>query len=385
MKRLLGLVLASTLVISACGGDSEKKQENNKEVNDRNFSITSQKYIENLTKTLNRIESSDSVAPKQISKEVAEASNEIKQIYEAYQKNIDKRLSNNQYEYQVLNKTFRQIKEIYLDLYSRIEKVGSIDNISKETFHKLVLKDIYISQKSLNNLEENIKDIDTRGILGKNQNNNLYKILHTSETESEKIINTFARLQNQNHVVASLNKIPKRNMTDLNYYSNNKHSKTISAPEFNDIVDKVNSKLDKDAQINHVDDEVNVFVYNILIDIHNALTDVYNESEDYDKNESENTSKSKENQDMYSNKKDNATYEQVYNSAKEQPIKKDDFEKKDYDNNGVYRTEQEQKAHENWVNGQVEWAKASEAEKEQIRKRDAEKYGYEYNPDDYKE
>ncbi|CRI11707.1 hypothetical protein [Staphylococcus aureus] len=385
MKRLLGLVLASTLVISACGGDSEKKQENNKEVNDRNFSITSQKYIENLTKTLNRIESSDSVAPKQISKEVAEASNEIKQIYEAYQKNIDKRLSNNQYEYQVLNKTFRQIKEIYLDLYSRIEKVGSIDNISKETFHKLVLKDIYISQKSLNNLEENIKDIDTRGILGKNQNNNLYKILHTSETESEKIINTFARLQNQNHVVASLNKIPKRNMTDLNYYSNNKHSKTISAPEFNDIVDKVNSKLDKDAQINHVDDEVNVFVYNILIDIHNALTDVYNESEDYDKNESENTSKSKENQDMYSNKKDNATYEQVYNSAKEQPIKKDDFEKKDYDNNGVYRTEQEQKAHENWVNGQVEWANASEAEKEQIRKRDAEKYGYEYNPDDYKE
>ncbi|WP_457833041.1 hypothetical protein [Staphylococcus aureus] len=385
MKRLLGLVLASTLVISACGGDSEKKQENNKEVNDRNFSITSQKYIENLTKTLNRIESSDSVAPKQISKEVAEASNEIKQIYEAYQKNIDKRLSNNQYEYQVLNKTFRQIKEIYLDLYSRIEKVGSIDNISKETFHKLVLKDIYISQKSLNNLEENIKDIDTRGILGKNQNNNLYKILHTSETESEKIINTFARLQNQNHVVASLNKIPKRNMTDLNYYSNNKHSKTISAPEFNDIVDKVNSKLDKDAQINHVDDEVNVFVYNILIDIHNALTDVYNESEDYDKNESENTSKSKENQDMYSNKKDNATYEQVYNSAKEQPIKKDDFEKKDYDNNGVYRTKQEQKAHENWVNGQVEWANASEAEKEQIRKRDAEKYGYEYNPDDYKE
>ncbi|EOB8612392.1 hypothetical protein ACIXE5_002365 [Staphylococcus aureus] len=60
-------------------------------------------------------------------------------------------------------------------------------------------------------------------------------------------------------------------------------------------------------------------------------------------------------------------------------------EKRDYDNNGVYRTEQEQKAHENWVNDQVEWANASEAEKEQIRKRDAEKYGYEYNPDDYKE
>ncbi len=27
MKRLLGLVLASTLVISACGGDSEKNKK----------------------------------------------------------------------------------------------------------------------------------------------------------------------------------------------------------------------------------------------------------------------------------------------------------------------------------------------------------------------
>ncbi|HCU7102330.1 TPA: hypothetical protein OU848_002170 [Staphylococcus aureus] len=73
---------------------------------------------------------------------------------------------------------------------------------------------------------------------------------------------------------------------------------------------------------------------------------------------------------------ENGAEKSIYSSAPE---------KRDYDNNGVYRTEQEQKAHENWVNDQVEWANASEAEKEQIRKRDAEKYGYEYNPDDYKE
>ncbi|WP_251359575.1 hypothetical protein [Staphylococcus aureus] len=73
---------------------------------------------------------------------------------------------------------------------------------------------------------------------------------------------------------------------------------------------------------------------------------------------------------------ENGAEKSIYSSAPE---------KRDYDNNGVYRTEQEQKAHENWVNDQVEWVNASEAEKEQIRKRDAEKYGYEYNPDDYKE
>ncbi|HBM8900061.1 TPA: hypothetical protein L0X30_000861 [Staphylococcus aureus] len=72
-------------------------------------------------------------------------------------------------------------------------------------------------------------------------------------------------------------------------------------------------------------------------------------------------------------------------SGAEKSIYSSSPEKRDYDNNGVYRTEQEQKAHENWVNDQVEWSNASEAEKEQIRKRDAEKHGYEYNPDDYKE
>lgn len=57
----------------------------------------------------------------------------------------------------------------------------------------------------------------------------------------------------------------------------------------------------------------------------------------------------------------------------------------DYENNGVQRTPSEQKAHEDWVNGQDEWMKASESEREEIRKADAEKYGYEYDPSDYEE
>ncbi|EKO8622905.1 hypothetical protein P1M60_001983 [Staphylococcus pseudintermedius] len=40
-------------------------------------------------------------------------------------------------------------------------------------------------------------------------------------------------------------------------------------------------------------------------------------------------------------------------------------------------------AHNDWVNDQAEWSNASESEKEAIRKRDVEKYGYEYNPADY--
>lgn len=38
-----------------------------------------------------------------------------------------------------------------------------------------------------------------------------------------------------------------------------------------------------------------------------------------------------------------------------------------------------------WVKGQEEWANATQSEKEEIRKRDAEKYGYKYDPNDYEE
>lgn len=49
----------------------------------------------------------------------------------------------------------------------------------------------------------------------------------------------------------------------------------------------------------------------------------------------------------------------------------------------INRTPEEQKAHEKWVNDQNEWMNASETEREQIRKRDAEEYGYEYDPNNY--
>ena len=48
-------------------------------------------------------------------------------------------------------------------------------------------------------------------------------------------------------------------------------------------------------------------------------------------------------------------------------------------------TEEVQEEPSEWVKGQDEWMNASEAEREEIRKADAEKYGYEYDPSDYEE
>ncbi|MBG9209487.1 hypothetical protein RM648_01060 [Mammaliicoccus sciuri] len=69
-------------------------------------------------------------------------------------------------------------------------------------------------------------------------------------------------------------------------------------------------------------------------------------------------------------------------SIYDEQANEDEEETYDYENNGVYRTAEEQAAHEEWVNGQDEWNNATEAQKEEIMKRDAEKYGYEYDSAD---
>ena len=48
-----------------------------------------------------------------------------------------------------------------------------------------------------------------------------------------------------------------------------------------------------------------------------------------------------------------------------------------------YQDVVESEEESDWVKGQDEWTNASETERTEIRKADAEKYGYEYDPTDY--
>ncbi|PTE70791.1 hypothetical protein, partial [Staphylococcus epidermidis] len=80
-----------------------------------------------------------------------------------------------------------------------------------------------------------------------------------------------------------------------------------------------------------------------------------------------------------------------YNSSSSKPSSGTDAGMIDYDEVDK-QLEEDKKAPQSqnnepdeWVKDQEEWANATQSEKEEIRKRDAEKYGYEYDPNDYEE
>lgn len=315
-----GLMFICLVFLSACGMSEEEKE--------KKFSDASQKYVKNITETFKRIDNIETDNPQVISKKAKQASQEIDKAYKEYKKEVDSELLKDNYEREELDKTFKYINEIYSDLYMRFDKVGSIDGVTEEAFFKIVSKDVYITQQSLGNIEENVNAIDTRKILGKEQNNNLYNILHTNEEDQEELINIFASLQNKNYVIDDTNEIPKRDMVKLNKYANDKHNRTVSSAEFNELVDDVNKSLDKDSLINHVDDEVNVYVYNILMEINNALIEVHNEEvEARDKAEMEKYESMEEEAESETNSSEYEDMSEESDSDSEQSSREAELEK----------------------------------------------------------
>ena len=70
-----------------------------------------------------------------------------------------------------------------------------------------------------------------------------------------------------------VDELPKFDAVKYSKYQNNQHDRTMSANEYNEIADEANKMLDSDSQVEHVDDEVNVYVYNLLMDKYNILVD----------------------------------------------------------------------------------------------------------------
>ncbi|KKI56574.1 hypothetical protein [Staphylococcus haemolyticus] len=117
-------------------------------------------------------------------------------------------------------------------------------------------------------------------------------------------------------------------------------------------------------------------------DTSNNDSDSKSESKTEKKSEDKKESKSKEEKNSQENENNNSTEEQNTQETatnEQQPATQEqqqtqqannnqqNEQRYDYDNNGVYRTPEEQKAHEDWVNGQIEWNKQQEAKEQKLQ------------------
>ncbi|RIL83131.1 hypothetical protein BUY23_11945, partial [Staphylococcus cohnii] len=186
--------------------------------------------------------------------------------------NFDKDALDN-YENKEVYNTLSNITSLYTDYYSNVNKTAKINNIGDETFIKHLANYTYRLSDSLTNQEENLKEIDTKSLLGKKTNNKLNDMIHTDEDDMDEYMSVFGSLQGEGYEVDNVDELPKFDAVKYSKYQNNQHDRTMSANEYNEIADEANRMLDSDSQVEHVDDEVNVYVYNLLMDKYNALVD----------------------------------------------------------------------------------------------------------------
>jgi hypothetical protein len=263
MKKVLFLLLASFLLLAGCQSQKDKEKD---------FKKSTIKYINDINKSMNKYDDHEEKNVKDFVGISKRTKKEMNQSFKKYKEGFNKDALKNQENKELYN-TLSNVHSLYNDYYSNVNKTASIKNISKEAFTKHLADYTYIIDDSLNNQEENLKETNTKTILGKKTNNKLQNMLHTDEDDMDEYITMFAGLQGQGYEVENINDLPKFNAVKYNKYKSNQHDKTMSANEYNEIADNANEMLDSDSQIKHVNNEVNVYVYNLLMDKYNALVD----------------------------------------------------------------------------------------------------------------
>lgn len=263
MKKVLFLLLASFLVLVGCQSQEDKEKE---------FKESTNTYVNDINKHLDMYDDDEGENVEDFAKISNKTKKQINESFDKYKESFDEDALDN-YENKEVYNTMDKITSLYTDYYSNVNKTAKINNIDDETFIKHLANYTYRLSDSLTNQEENLKEIDTKSILGKKTNNKLNDMIHTDEDEMDEYMSAFASLQGEGYEVDDVEKLPKFDAVKYNKYQNNQHDNTMSANEYNELADNANEMLDNDSQIEHVNDEVNVYVYNLLMDKYNALVD----------------------------------------------------------------------------------------------------------------
>ncbi|MDW4344995.1 hypothetical protein QI084_10930 [Staphylococcus saprophyticus] len=263
MKKVLFLIVASFLTLAGCQNQEDKEKE---------FKKSTNTYVNDINKHLDMYDDEEGDNVEDFAKVSKKTKKDINKSFDKYKESFDEDALDN-YENEEIYNTMEKITSLYTDYYSNVNKTAKINNIDDETFIKHLANYTYRLSDSLTNQEENLKEIDTKSILGKKTNNKLNDMIHTDEDEMDEYMSTFASLQGEGYEVDDAEELPKFDAVKYNKYKNNQHDRTMSANEYNEVADDANEMLDSDSQIKHVDDEVNVYVYNLLMEKYNALVD----------------------------------------------------------------------------------------------------------------
>src|SRR5699024_3289373 len=132
---------------------------------------------------------------------------EIIKSFDIYKDNFDKDALDN-YENKEVYNTLSNITSLYTDYYSNVNKTAKINNIGDETCIKHLANYTYRLSDSLTNQEENLKEIDTKSLLGKKTNNKLNDMIHTDEDDMDEYMSVFGSLQGEGYEVDNVDELP---------------------------------------------------------------------------------------------------------------------------------------------------------------------------------
>ena len=302
MKKILFLLLASFLVLAACGtaskpevekytynpeGSEKKIKEEAKKISDkkRNRDFNSDKYYadheyeEELSNEIKPFTDDDSKLNKYY-----ENINDAEDIADFKKSDLDE-----------IKGIIKEIKKIKNDKDNRDKKLPKHLKMVDDNYYKGI--DImYSSFKDLSNILENKDELDKKELEKANDNfTNNMDVATKYFNFSEKLMDAIGESYEENGIALDFSEITENDNSPTDEDENgdvdldeDENEETVSKEEYNEMVDEYNTMENKPSKKQHVNSDVSQDEYNALVDEYNDLVDEeYDENSDEDKDSEE--------------------------------------------------------------------------------------------------
>lgn len=269
MKALRNFLLIGLCMIFFLAGCQNKLGTRNE------FKYATNIYAEQLADSLLAVKNADASDVQSIVKATDQANEKLKKDYSKYKNKIkpeDLKQKDQKQLYDILT----NITEIQTQLFDDLHHNSQVKGMNYESFSKHGMERYYEASFALGNQYDNLKNIDAKNLMNEKVYDKLETYLQGLNQARSENLYAFALSQNKGYYVNPKN-LAKIDPVKFSKYKNNSETETVPKATYNKEVDAVNTGLDKDSKLPHVNQDVNVFLLKMLVEKEEMLVRVYQE------------------------------------------------------------------------------------------------------------
>lgn len=246
--KLIAIIIFTTSILLT-GCQSSKKQEHKPD-----YHSTAKKFINQLSYEGEK-HKDETPSFKEVVAIHKKHQKNLEKYYKEYKNNVDPKDLKNK-DNKKLDHLLTEIYDINHDFTINVNQVGNVKGVDEPTYMKHLTQHLYLAEILSINVAKELEEFDYNPLLGKKYSEALENLVR-EELPTDKLP-PYVNMQGQGHEIPKDQraKISKIDLNKYKDYTSEKYRKKVPKEVINEVIDKINKKLDNDIQFKHVDEDM---------------------------------------------------------------------------------------------------------------------------------